>query len=119
MQYSSYTILAEETSLIIPLGEWILRTEIEQVRAFNSIDTLKIDRCFIHHLNANFRDEQIAIAIIEMTHSLNLKVVAEGVETESELEVLKQHHCDYIRGYLFSLPLPARSFEILLKQSKK
>jgi len=77
-------------------------------------DTLKIDRCFIRHLAADARDSAIVIAIIQMAHNLNLKVIAEGVETEAELTVLRENHCDIIQGYFFSPPVSAQEFEALL-----
>ncbi|MGK7903279.1 MAG: EAL domain-containing protein [Hormoscilla sp.] len=77
-------------------------------------DTLKIDQCFIRNLGADARDSAIVIAIVQMAHSLNLKVIAEGVETESELAVLRENHCDAIQGYLFSPPVSAQEFQVLL-----
>lgn len=79
-------------------------------------DTLKIDQCFIRNLAADARDSAIVIAIIQMAHSLNLKVIAEGVETEAELAVLRENHCDAIQGYFFSPPVSAQEFEALLKK---
>lgn len=79
-------------------------------------DTLKIDRCFIRNLGADARDSAIVIAIVHMAHSLNLKVIAEGVETEAELAVLREHHCDAIQGYFFSPPVSAQEFEALLNR---
>ena len=82
---------------------------------FNS---LKIDRCFIHEVNSDARKSAITQAIIQMAHSLNLTVIAEGVETEAELAFLCQHHCDAMQGYLFSRPLTAATFEELLLEGK-
>jgi EAL domain-containing protein (putative c-di-GMP-specific phosphodiesterase class I)/AmiR/NasT family two-component response regulator len=76
-------------------------------------DILKIDQCFIRQLN-NPKTITIIIAIIQMAHSLHLKVIAEGVETEAELAFLREHNCDEIQGYLFSRPLPVAEFEKLL-----
>jgi len=76
-------------------------------------DILKIDQCFIRQLN-NAKTIAITIAIIQMAHSLHLKVIAEGVETEAELAFLREHNCDEIQGYLFSRPLPVAEFEKLL-----
>ena len=56
------------------------------------------------------------MAIIQMGHSLNLKVIAEGVETAPQLEYLRRHHCDQIQGYYFSRPLPAPALEQLLRE---
>lgn len=77
-------------------------------------DILKIDQCFVRDINNNPKNAAIATAIIHMSHQLNLKVIAEGVETAAELAVLQQYHCDEMQGYLFSRPLPAADFEQLL-----
>lgn len=82
-------------------------------------DILKIDRCFIRNITENQNNAAITKAIIEMAKSLNLKLIAEGVETESELSFTCQHQCDGMQGYLFSRPLPAHEFEQLLKSNKR
>jgi EAL domain-containing protein (putative c-di-GMP-specific phosphodiesterase class I) len=82
-------------------------------------DILKIDRCFIRNITDNPNNAAITKAIIEMAKSLNLKLVAEGVETESELSFVCQHKCDKMQGYLFSRPLPAQEFEQLLTTGKR
>ncbi|NEO56438.1 MAG: EAL domain-containing protein [Okeania sp. SIO3B5] len=79
-------------------------------------DVIKIDRCFIRNITEDSKTEAITIAIIQMAHNLNLKVVAEGVETQSELDFLRKYDCDEIQGYLFSPPLPTSKFESLLKK---
>ncbi len=81
-------------------------------------DILKIDRCFIQDITDNLNKAAITKAIIEMAKNLNLKLVAEGVETESELSFVRQHQCDLMQGYLFSRPVPARDFEQLLTSGK-
>ena len=82
------------------------------------VHRLKIDRGFIHKLGENAHDEAIVRAIINLAHSLNLKVLAEGVETETQLRHLRQLDCDEIQGDLFSPPLPAEKFyELFLKHS--
>ncbi len=82
-------------------------------------DVIKIDRSFIRNITTDSKTEAITIAIIQMAHSLNLKVVAEGVETKTELDFLRKHKCDEIQGYLFSAPLPTSKFEKLLQEGKK
>ena len=82
-------------------------------------DVIKIDRSFIRNITADSKTEAITIAIIQMAHSLNLRVVAEGVETKAELDFLRKHKCDEIQGYLFSPPLPTSKFEKLLEEGKK
>lgn len=75
------------------------------------IDVLKIDRTFVDGLPSGEQDAQIARAIIAMAHSLNLAVIAEGVETHEQLEFLREHDCDEVQGYLFGRPMPAERFE--------
>ncbi|WP_339450718.1 EAL domain-containing response regulator [Pseudomonas sp. JAI120] len=78
------------------------------------IDTLKIDIAFIREVTSNPQDAAITRTIIELAHSLSLRVVAEGVETQAQLAFLKEAGCDQIQGYLFSRPLPAATLERLL-----
>lgn len=73
-------------------------------------DLLKIDACFIRHIDRNEVNGVITKNIISMAHQLGLKVVAEGVETEAELEYLQKCNCDQIQGYLYSRPLDAQKF---------
>ncbi|KQN43462.1 diguanylate phosphodiesterase [Pseudomonas sp. Leaf48] len=75
------------------------------------IDVLKIDRTFVDGLPSGEQDAQIARAIIAMAHSLNLAVIAEGVETQEQLDFLREHGCDEVQGYLFGRPMPAGKFE--------
>ncbi len=78
------------------------------------IDTLKIDIAFIREVTSNPQDAAITRTIIELAHSLDLRVVAEGVETQAQLAFLKAAGCDQIQGYLFSRPLPMAELERLL-----
>ena len=78
------------------------------------IDTLKIDIAFIREVTSNPQDAAITRTIIELAHSLKLRVVAEGVETQGQLAFLKEAGCDQIQGYLFSRPLPVETLERLL-----
>lgn len=71
------------------------------------IDCLKIDRSFVWNMHRGESDQAIVAAIIAMAHSLNLKVVAEGVETDEHLSALRMCGCDTIQGYLISKPVPA------------
>ncbi|MCP4695481.1 MAG: EAL domain-containing protein [Gammaproteobacteria bacterium] len=80
------------------------------------IDILKIDRAFIMDIKDGHEDSTLVTAIIAMAHKLNLKVVAEGVETQEQLEFLQAHNCDYVQGYLLGKPMPAEEFRRLLKQ---
>jgi diguanylate cyclase (GGDEF)-like protein/PAS domain S-box-containing protein len=74
------------------------------------ISRLKLDQSFVHSLGINPNDEAISRAIIAMAHSLNLQVVAEGVEKEDQLMLLKSYACDEVQGFLFSKALPADDF---------
>lgn len=80
------------------------------------IDVLKIDRSFISNVDTNSKDESIVGAILAMSHSLGVKVVAEGVETATQLETLRINNCEYAQGYFFSRPLPASGCRELLIQ---
>ncbi|MBF6650336.1 EAL domain-containing protein, partial [Methylobacter sp. BlB1] len=79
------------------------------------IDYLKIDRAFVSNLAPGSEDMALCEAIIVMAHKLGIKVVAEGVETAQQRDLLTSVGCDYGQGYLFSKPLPAEAFERLLK----
>jgi diguanylate cyclase (GGDEF)-like protein/PAS domain S-box-containing protein len=70
------------------------------------VDTLKIDRAFVHGLATNHEQLLITKAIISLGHALELKTLAEGVETEEELALLKKLGCDEYQGYLYSRPKP-------------
>lgn len=80
------------------------------------INKLKIDQSFIRDMEHYPEDAAIIIAIIGMAKGLAFKTIAEGVETEPQLEFLRQNHCDQIQGYLFSKPVPAKDFELLLRK---
>ncbi|HEU0188612.1 MAG TPA: EAL domain-containing protein [Gallionella sp.] len=81
------------------------------------IDYLKIDKSFVDNLETDINDVALSEAIIVMAHKLGLKVIAEGVETEAQLEILSNAGCDYAQGHLFSRPVPPEAFEELLKVS--
>lgn len=78
------------------------------------LDVLKIDRSFVKDIMGNSQDGAIAKAVIAMAHSMNLKVIAEGVETEEQYKFLADHGCEVIQGYLISQPVTASEFEKLL-----
>jgi diguanylate cyclase (GGDEF)-like protein/PAS domain S-box-containing protein len=78
------------------------------------INTLKIDKSFVRDVAVDRDDAAIVDAIIQMAHSLELEVVAEGVEDERQLEFLRKHGCDYAQGHLFGDPVTADKFAELL-----
>ncbi|MES2321520.1 MAG: EAL domain-containing protein [Pseudomonadota bacterium] len=79
------------------------------------IHTLKIDRSFTMGIPADGNDCAIASTIVSIGRQLNLRVIAEGVETEEQLEFLRKAECDEVQGYLFSRPVPADEFEQALR----
>lgn len=80
------------------------------------LDALKVDRAFVRDLASNADDLAITLAIISMAHSLKLKVVAEGVETTEQLDLLANAGCDEIQGFYFSQPVPAQEIERMLRE---
>jgi EAL domain-containing protein (putative c-di-GMP-specific phosphodiesterase class I) len=82
------------------------------------IDTLKLDKSFIKDVVTDASDASIVSAVIQMAHSLNLNVVAEGVEREDQLDFLRRQNCDTIQGYLFSKPVPVEQLEAYVNERK-
>jgi diguanylate cyclase (GGDEF)-like protein/PAS domain S-box-containing protein len=80
------------------------------------LDQLKIDQTFVRDLAADSSDKAIVRTIIAMAHSLDLNVIAEGVETEEQRQLLMERGCTHYQGYLFSKPVPIAQFEASLKQ---
>lgn len=83
------------------------------------IDALKIDRSFITDINTNADDAAISTSIILMGRSLRLRVIAEGVETKSQLSFLKVMNCDEVQGYFFSPPVPTDKAQELLRKNQQ
>jgi diguanylate cyclase (GGDEF)-like protein/PAS domain S-box-containing protein len=79
------------------------------------IDTVKIDRSFVHSMTDKAENTSIVSAILSLARALNLRAVAEGVETEDQAELLRLLLCDEMQGYLFSPPVPMDKLEILLR----
>ncbi|MAT65307.1 MAG: hypothetical protein CMN57_06655 [Gammaproteobacteria bacterium] len=82
------------------------------------IDRLKIDRSFVMDLTHDSDDAAIVAATIALGHNLNRTVIAEGVETQAQLEFLRQHGCDLVQGHLLSRPLPAAEMTELLRAQR-
>jgi diguanylate cyclase (GGDEF)-like protein len=80
---------------------------------------LKIDRAFLQNMHANDADRELVNAIIAMAKALNLKVVAEGIEEQWNADYLRFINCEYGQGYLYSKPVPAKEFELLLSHKLK
>ena len=82
------------------------------------LDILKVDKAFVDELGVRAEGAEIVAAVINLAHALGLRVVAEGVETAEQLEVLQQLNCDFAQGFLFSRPVPAvtliRDFNLAL-----
>ncbi|MBF7073262.1 EAL domain-containing protein [Glaciecola sp. MH2013] len=82
------------------------------------IHTLKIDKAFIDDITSSSVDKHLTESIINIAHNLGLKVVAEGVEHEQQLDILKQYECEMLQGYLFSKPINASKFGQMLSVGK-
>jgi diguanylate cyclase (GGDEF)-like protein/PAS domain S-box-containing protein len=83
------------------------------------LDALKVDRSFVRDITSNADDAAITSAIISMAHSLGLKVIAEGVETEAQLAFLRKHGCEQMQGYYFSKPVPADDCAVMLREDRR
>ena len=81
------------------------------------ITTLKMDRTFVEDITKNTITENLASFIISMAHKLNLEVIAEGVETKLQLDILKKYNCDKVQGYYYSKPVPEEQAFLLLESN--
>jgi EAL domain-containing protein (putative c-di-GMP-specific phosphodiesterase class I) len=79
---------------------------------------LKIDISFVRDITVEPESAAIAKSIIAMGHALNLRVIAEGIETEGQLSYLRNHGCDEMQGFFFSRPIPASDFEKMLRENR-
>lgn len=79
------------------------------------ISRIKIDKSFVHHIGLSKRDEVIIETVINMSHGLNYKVIAEGVETQQQIDFLRSNKCDEAQGHFFGKPMAAKEFEKFLK----
>jgi diguanylate cyclase (GGDEF)-like protein len=83
------------------------------------LDKLKVDQSFVRDIVPDADDAAIVRAVINLGHSLDLKVIAEGVETKEQLAFLRSHQCDEMQGYYFSRPVPADDFAALLRADRR
>ncbi|MEE9395405.1 MAG: EAL domain-containing protein, partial [Methylococcales bacterium] len=83
------------------------------------IDFIKIDRSFIKNLATVPDDRALVTAIIAMAHALNIKVIAEGVETADQATFLRDLHCDMAQGFYFGKPLPNDQFKLYLQKYRE
>lgn len=93
-------------------------SSLSYLKAFD-IDYLKIDRSFTSNLTTNSTDNALVEAIILLAHKLDIKTIAEGVETQKQQDLLIEFGCDYAQGYLYSAPMPAEEFERLCNQQRE
>lgn len=92
-------------------------SSLSYLKQFNA-DLLKIDRSFVQNLCKGSEDLALCEAIIVMAHKLGISVVAEGIETEAQLRLIRQAGCDFGQGWLFAKAIPARDFADLLRQQQ-
>jgi EAL domain-containing protein (putative c-di-GMP-specific phosphodiesterase class I) len=82
------------------------------------VDTLKIDRSFISRMDTDSETREIVRIIVMLAHGLRLKVVAEGVETQVQADMLKEIGCELAQGYLYSRPVPGEAIGQLLTNNR-
>jgi len=80
------------------------------------LDVLKMDMKFIRNIEQSETDRRLVSLILDIARYLKVSVVAEGVETEKQLEILRNGKCDLVQGYYFSRPLPSEDFEKLIEK---
>lgn len=83
------------------------------------LHTLKLDKSFISDIVSDFKKQMIFKSLIVIAHNLNLKVVTEGVETQEELQIIYEHNCDAVQGYIYSPPVPVAQFVELYMEHNK
>ena len=83
-----------------------------------TVDRIKIDRCFVRDILTDRTAAAVSLAVMAMARSLDVKVVAEGVESEGQLRFLRDRGCDEMQGFYFSRPLPLQDFERLLREAR-
>jgi len=93
-------------------------SSLNYLREF-SIDYIKIDKSFVSNIHTNSKNASIVTAIISMAHSMDIRVIAEGIETKKQAYLLRKNGCDCGQGFLFSKPVPPEKLEIFLYNSVK
>ncbi|MCL4747405.1 MAG: sensor domain-containing phosphodiesterase [Burkholderiaceae bacterium] len=93
-------------------------SSLSHLRDF-AFDTIKIDRMFVHEIETSGSDATIARAIIMMAHSLGLRVIAEGIETEGQLRFFINEGCDAIQGFYFSRPVPFAELRAIVRAGRR
>ncbi|MEO5336416.1 MAG: EAL domain-containing protein [Magnetospirillum sp. WYHS-4] len=93
-------------------------SSLNYLRTF-PLTAIKIDRSFVKDIGGDGGGAMLAAAIIAIGQSLDMRVIAEGVETQAQLSFLRQQWCDEIQGFLFSPPVPAPDFEVLMRSERK
>ena len=93
-------------------------SSLNQLKRF-SVQVLKIDKSFVDGIPSDPDDTTIVTTIVSMAHDMQLRVVAEGVETEAQLAFLRRRGCDEMQGYFFSEPVPALAAESLLREGRR
>ena len=83
------------------------------------VDVLKMDRSFVMNIDHNDKDFRLVELILNIARNLKMPVIAEGVETENQMTLLKNAGCDYVQGYYFSRPLPPEEFEAFIEREKQ
>ncbi len=107
---SDYLLILKDHGMQVALDDFGTGySSLAYLKRFD-IDYIKIDQSFVRNLNSDSNDLALCEAMIVMAHKLGLKVIAEGVETWSQCELLRKIGCDYAQGYFFSPPVPADEF---------
>lgn len=84
-----------------------------------AVDRLKVDQSFVRDMTNDPNSAAIAVAIISLAHNLKMSAIAEGVETEAQVNFLRHRNCDEMQGYYFSPPVPAPAFEAMLREGRR
>ena len=109
-----YAELSEAVREAIFNQEFIRTSFFEKEATSNEFDIIKIDMSFIHQIGKSPKTEIILKSIISMAHQLGLKIVAEGVETQDQLQFLRENDCDFIQGFYFYKPMEEDAFAEIL-----